>query len=82
MGNNRISMGRMKDRPQNTPLDEWPLAWLKIECASLLDTPGYILATDDEKRRDGLPATVNEMREFIRGRRIGDAILADPTLLD
>jgi hypothetical protein len=56
----------MKDRPQNTPLNEWPLAWLKLECCQLLDWPAYIMAHDHEKRREGAPVTPDEMRAYIR----------------
>ena len=60
-----------KDRPQNTPLEEWPPAWLKMEVASLLDTPGYIMMHDHEKAAAGYPVTQDEMRDFIRGREAG-----------
>lgn len=69
----------MNTRPQNTPLGEWPLAWLKIEVASLLDTPGYILMHDHEKSAVGYPVTEDEMREFILWRREADAYLLNPT---
>ena len=71
-----------KATPQNTPLDKWPPAWLKIECASLLDTPGYIMMTDHEREHGGYPASDAERREFIAGRREADALLADPSKLD
>jgi hypothetical protein len=56
----------MKDRPQNTPLEEWPPAWLKIECASILNHPAYLMMHDHEKRSENLPVTEDEMRDLIR----------------
>lgn len=54
--------------PKDTPLDKWSIGWLKMEVASLLDTPGYIMMHDYEKRAAGYPVTQDEMREFIRAR--------------
>lgn len=66
----------------NTPLEQWRPSWLKFETASLLDVPGYIMMHDHEKRAAGYPVTEDEMREFIKGRREADALLADPSLID
>jgi hypothetical protein len=71
-----------KATPQNTPLEEWPPAWLKLEVCSLLDMPGYILWHDHEKREHGYPVTLDEMREFIRNRREADDLLAHPEKID
>lgn len=65
--------------PKDTPLDKWSPGWLKMEVASLLDTPGYIIMHDHEKRAAGHPVTQDEMRDFIRDRRKADAFLANPT---
>lgn len=62
--------------PKDTPLENWTPAWLKMECASLLDAPNYIMMHDHEKRAEGLPVTDDEMRAFIRARREADADLA------
>lgn len=56
----------MIDRMQNTPLDEWPAPWLRMECASILKWSGYLLATESEKRAEGAPVTDDEMRTYIR----------------
>ena len=66
-------------RPKDTPLNKWPPGWLKIEVANLLDTPGYILMQDHEKRAAGYPVTQDEMRDFIRARREADDFLLNPT---
>jgi hypothetical protein len=68
--------------PTKTPLEKWPQGWLVMEVASLLDTPGYILMHEHERRKAGYPVTVDDMREFIRGRREADALLANPELID
>lgn len=65
--------------PKDTPLDKWSPGWLKMEVASLLDTPGYIMMHDHEKTAAGYPVTDFEMRAFIRARREADAFLANPT---
>jgi hypothetical protein len=62
----------MKDRPQNTPLDEWPPAWLRMEVCNLLDNPGYILMHDHEKAAAGYPVSQDEMRDLIRSRHPGE----------
>lgn len=69
----------MRKHPKDTPLDQWPEGWLKMEVASLLDTPGYVLMREDEKQRAGYPCTSQEMREFIASRREADAFLANPS---
>jgi hypothetical protein len=61
------------------PLNKWSSGQLKLEIASLLDTPGYILMRDQEKTDAGFPVTIDEMREFIQARREADAFLANPT---
>lgn len=55
--------------PKDVPLEQWRPGWLKMEVASLLDVPGYIMMHDHEKRAAGYPATNDEMRAFIRKRR-------------
>lgn len=67
--------------PKDTPLEKWPPGWLKMEVASLLDTPVYIMMHDHEKRAAGHPVTGDEMRAFIRARREADAMLANPDLI-
>lgn len=62
MLNNKTTM-------QNTPIDYWPLAWLRMDCAFLLDNPAFVLMHDDEKRKQRLPVTEDEMREFIKAYR-------------
>ena len=59
----------MMPHPKDTPLNKWPAGWLKMEVASLLDTPGYIMTHDHEKRAAGHPVTQDEMRDFIRAAR-------------
>ena len=68
-------------RAKDVPLEKWPPAWLKLEMASLLDIPGYIMMHDHEKRTAGHPVTNDEMRAFIRARREADAMLANPDLI-
>ena len=68
-------------RPKDVPLDQWTPGWLKMECASLLDTPGYIMMTDREKMQDGLPVSIDQMICFIRARREADAMLVNPALI-
>lgn len=55
---------------------------LSERCASLLDIPGFVRMSEPERRANGLPATPDEMREFIDGRREADKLLADPALID
>lgn len=64
--------------PKDTPLEKWTPGWLKMEVASLLDTPGYIKMHDHEMQAAGYPATDDERREFIKARREADAMLANP----
>jgi hypothetical protein len=58
----------MTARPCETPLEQWPRAWLVLETASLLAKPGYLVLLDSEKSAQGLPLTDDEMRDFIRSR--------------
>ena len=51
----------------HTPLDEWPPGWLTLEVAALSQNHLYIIMTDKEKHEAGLPVTVEQMREYIRG---------------
>jgi hypothetical protein len=69
-------------RPKDTPLEQWSPGWLKMEVASLLDVPGYIMMHDHEKLAAGYPITDDEMRKFIKARREADAMLADPSSID
>lgn len=55
--------------PKDTPLDKWLPGWLKMEVASLLDAPEYIMMRENEKTAAGYPVTDFEMRAFIRARR-------------
>lgn len=71
----------MRTLPKDVPLEQWTPAWLKMECASLLDIPMFIMLTDAEKRKVGYPVTKDEMRAFIRARREADAMLANPDLI-
>lgn len=59
----------LERHPNNTPLEEWPPAWLKLEVASMLDNPMYIIMHDWEKTERGLPATEDEMRAYIKAHR-------------
>jgi len=54
---------------RDIPLERWPPGWLKLQVASLLGEPGYILMTDKEKRGIGLPVSVEEMRAYIRANQ-------------
>jgi len=56
----------MTRHPKNTPLAEWPSAWLKMECASLLDDAIYIIMREDEKKAHHYPVTEDEMRNYIK----------------
>lgn len=55
--------------PNETPLKDWHSGWLKLECASLLDEPLFIMLHDHEKREKNYPVTDDEMRAFIQKRR-------------
>lgn len=64
--------------PNNTPLEEWPPAWLKLEVASMLDECMYPIMHDWEKRDRGLPVTVDEMRAYIKAHRSDDPAASAP----
>ena len=51
---------------RDVPLEDWPPGWLKLQVASLLNKPDYILMTVREKEGAGLPITPDEMRKFIK----------------
>jgi hypothetical protein len=51
---------------KDVPLEQWPPGWLKLQVASLLKKPEYILMHNHEKRKAGLPVSNEEMREYIR----------------
>jgi hypothetical protein len=74
-------MAKMK-HPATTPIDQWSPAWLKMEVASLLDVPGYVMMHDHEKAVAGYPVTDDEMRALIKGRREADALLENPGLIE
>jgi hypothetical protein len=54
--------------PNTTPIESWPLGWLRLECCSIL-TPTYLIMNDDEKRSLGYPITKEEMVELIKSKR-------------
>ncbi len=54
--------------PNETPLEDWPESWLKLEVASLMNDPLYIIMTDLEKRAASYPVTIEEMQQYIRNR--------------
>ena len=62
-------MSKQRPHPSTTPLDQWPPAWLKLECSDLLNDGMFIMLHDHEKRAKGLPVTDDEMRAFIREHR-------------
>lgn len=62
--------------PKDVPLSEWTEGWLKMEVASLLDTPGYVLMSDSEREQEGYPASRDQRADFIAARREADALLA------
>lgn len=71
-----------RKHPSTTPLSEWPPAWLKFECADILDEPGFIMLHDHEKRTKGWPVTDEEMRDFILKHTIAPMLeQLDPTPL-
>lgn len=49
------------NHPQNVPVDKWPDGWLKMECASRLGEPLFIIMHDYEKLEKGYPVTRDEM---------------------
>jgi hypothetical protein len=63
-------MKKQIPHPTTTPLDQWPLGWVILEVASLLEKPEYITMDVHEKRRAGLPVTEKEMREYIKNHRV------------
>jgi hypothetical protein len=68
--------------PGKTPINQWSLGWLKMETASILGVPGYILMHDHEKSAADYPVTAEEMRAFIKERRKAGAPLTNPDLID
>jgi hypothetical protein len=58
-------------RIKDIPLEQWPPGWLKLQVASLMNNPDYILMHDYEKRKAKLPVSAKEMREFIKACREG-----------
>jgi hypothetical protein len=63
---------------KDVPLSKWTSGELKMEVASLLDTPGYILMSDAEMEREGYPSGDDQRRDFIASRWEADAMLANP----
>ena len=61
----RKTNGEARGAVKDVPLEQWPLGWLAMECASLLDDPLYIVMHEHERRSRNLPATEQEMRAFI-----------------
>jgi hypothetical protein len=58
-------MAHIKD----IPLEEWPPGWLKLEVASILRSPDYIIMNNREKKDAGMPVSAEEMREFIKSHQ-------------
>jgi hypothetical protein len=54
---------------KDVPLEQWPPGWLKLQVASLLGEPAYILMTDKEKKSIGLPVSEEEMRAYIKANQ-------------
>ena len=54
---------------KDVPLERWPPGWLKLQVASLLGEPAYILMTDKEKKSIGLPVSEEEMRAYIKANQ-------------
>ena len=54
---------------KDVPLERWPPGWLKLQVASLLGGPAYILMTDKEKKSIGLPVSEEEMRAYIKANQ-------------
>jgi hypothetical protein len=61
-----------KQQPVNTPLKQWPDAWLKMECAHLLEDASFLAMNDEEKQLAGYPVSREEMIRFINMRRIAE----------
>jgi hypothetical protein len=59
-------MTTLRKHPTNTPLEEWPSGWLKMEVASMLGDCTYIMMHDHEKKAADLPVTDEDMRTYIR----------------
>ena len=57
------------NHPKDTPIEKWPAGWLKLEMASLLKNPNYIIMHDYEKERENYPVTNEQMVEFIQNNR-------------
>ena len=51
---------------KDIPLEKWPPGWLKLQVASLMGSPDYILMQDHEKREANLPVSEEEMRQYIK----------------
>jgi hypothetical protein len=51
---------------KDIPLEKWPPGWLKLQVASLIGNPEYILMRDHEKRHANLPVSAEEMRAYIK----------------
>jgi hypothetical protein len=60
----------MKKHPSNTPLEEWPQGWLVLEIANISGRPFYLVMTDEEKEKEHLPITEQEMREYILAKQL------------
>ena len=52
--------------PDNTPLDQWSVDWLRVEVAVLIGRPNYLWITDAEKKKLKYPVTEAQMKKFIR----------------
>lgn len=64
-----VPFGRRQRHPSNTPIDEWPIGWLKMAVASGLNNPSYLTMSDGVKLAAGLPVTEDEMRALIRAKK-------------
>jgi hypothetical protein len=53
----------------HVPLSKWPRGWLILEICGIINSPVYMLMTDDERRGRDLPVSDDEMRAFIALRR-------------
>lgn len=51
--------------PSRVPLDQWPDGWLIMTTASFLGAE-YIMMHEHERKAKGLPASIEERREFVR----------------
>lgn len=59
----------MKKHPLDTSLEKWPQGWLVLEVARLSDEPYYLVMSNDERKKAGLPITKQEMQEYIRMKK-------------